>query len=221
MTTRSRFIEAKVADYAAAHVTPVDAVAAELRAATLAEVPDWAMMQIGDDQARLMELLVRAMRVERAIEIGTFTGYSALAVARGLAPGGTLLCCDISDEWTSIARRFWAKAGLDDRIELRIGPALDTLRALPLEATFDFAFIDADKTGYAAYLGELVPRTRVGGLILADNTLQNGRVVDPSADDDSVVAIRAFNDLVTADARLESVLLPIGDGITAIQKVGD
>jgi caffeoyl-CoA O-methyltransferase len=219
MTTRSRFIQANVADYAAAHVTPVDTVAVELREATLTEVPDWAMMQIGDDQARLMELLVRAMRVERAIEIGTFTGYSALAVARGLAPGGTLLCCEISDEWTSIARRFWAKAGVDDRIELRIGPALDTLRSLPLEPTFDFAFVDADKTGYAAYLGELVPRMRLGGVVLADNTLQNGRVVGPDADDESVLAIRAFNDAVLADERLLSVLLPIGDGVTAIQKV--
>jgi len=219
MTTRSRFIQANVADYAAAHVTPVDAIGVELREATLTEVPDWAMMQIGDDQARLMELLVRAMRVERAIEIGTFTGYSALAVARGLAPGGTLLCCDISDEWTSIARRFWAKAGVDDRIELRIGPALDTLRSLPDEPTFDFAFVDADKTGYVAYLGELVPRMRLGGVVLADNTLQNGRVVEPDADDESVVAIRAFNDAVLADERLLSVLLPIGDGVTAIQKV--
>jgi caffeoyl-CoA O-methyltransferase len=219
MTTRSRFIQQAVADYAAAHVTPVDAVAAELRAATLAEVPDWAMMQIGDDQARLMELLVRAMRVERAIEIGTFTGYSALAVARGLAPGGRLLCCDISDEWTSIARRFWTKAGVDDRIDLRIGPALDTLRSLPDEPTFDFAFVDADKTGYVDYLGELVPRLRTGGLVLADNTLQNGRVVDDETGDDSVVAIRAFNDAVLVDRRLASVLLPIGDGITVIQKV--
>jgi caffeoyl-CoA O-methyltransferase len=219
MTIRSRFIQQAVADYAAAHVTPVDAVAAELRAATLAEVPDWAMMQIGDDQARLMELLVRAMRVERAIEIGTFTGYSALAVARGLAPGGRLLCCDISDEWTSIARRFWTKAGVDDRIDLRIGPALDTLRSLPDEPTFDFAFVDADKTGYVDYLGELVPRLRTGGLVLADNTLQNGRVVDDETGDDSVVAIRAFNDAVLVDRRLASVLLPIGDGITVIQKV--
>jgi caffeoyl-CoA O-methyltransferase len=219
VTTRSRFIQAAVADYAAAHVTPADHIAEELRTATLAEVPDWAVMQIGDDQAQLMELLVRAMRVERAIEIGTFTGYSALAVARGLAPGGRLLCCDISEEWTAIARHFWAKAGVDDRIDLEIGPAIDTLRALPVEPTFDFAFIDADKTGYLAYLEELVPRMRIGGLVLADNTLQNGRVVDPAENDESVVAIRAFNDAVVADGRLESVLLPIGDGVTAIQKV--
>ena len=219
MSTRSRFIQADVADYAAEHVTPVDAVAASLRSATLAEVPDWAMMQIGDDQARLMELMVRAMRVERAIEIGTFTGYSALAVARGLAPGGTLLCCDVSDEWTSIARRFWAEAGVDDRIELRIGPALETLRSLPAEPVYDFAFIDADKVGYLGYLTELVPRMRLGGVVLADNTLQNGRVVDGGDDDPSVVAIRAFNDAVLSDERLLSVLLPIGDGVSAIQKV--
>jgi len=220
MSTRSQFIEAAVAEYAAAHSTPADDVAQELRAATLTEVEQWAMMQIGDDQARLMELLVRAMGVQRAIEIGTFTGYSALAVARGLAPGGTLLCCDVSEEWTSIARRFWAKAGVDDRIELRIGSAIDTLRSLPDEPTFDFAFVDADKTGYVAYLGELIPRMRIGGLILADNTLQGGRVVDPDADDGSVLAIRAFNDVVLSDERLACVLLPIGDGVTVIQKVG-
>ena len=221
MSTRSRFIVPAIADYAAAHTTPADAVAEAIRATTLAELPDWAMMQIGDDQARLMELLVRAMGVRRAIEIGTFTGYSALAVARGLAPGGRLLCCDVSEEWTAIARRFWADAGVDDRIELRLGPALETLRSLPEEPTFDFAFVDADKTGYVDYLGELVPRLRVGALVLADNTLQSGRVTEPDATDDAVVAIRAFNDAVLADRRLASVLLPIGDGVTVIQKVRD
>jgi caffeoyl-CoA O-methyltransferase len=165
-----------------------------------------------------MELVARAMGARRAIEIGTFTGYSALAVARGMGPEGRLLCCDVSEEWTAIAREHWQRAGVADRIELRLGPALDTLRSLPLEPVFDLAFVDADKTGYVDYLGELVPRMRTGGLLLADNTLQDGRVLDQGATDESVVAIRAFNDAVMADERLTCVLLPIGDGVTFIQK---
>jgi caffeoyl-CoA O-methyltransferase len=177
-----------------------------------------AMMQIGDDQAVLMELIARAMGARNAIEIGTFTGYSSLAVARGMGPEGRLLCCDVSEEWTSVARDFWDRAGVADRIELRLGPALDTLRSLPREEQFDLAFVDADKTGYAGYYEELIPRMRRGGLILVDNTLQGGRVVDESADDDNTVAIRRFNDDVLADQRVRLVLLPIGDGVTVIQK---
>jgi caffeoyl-CoA O-methyltransferase len=177
------------------------------------------MMQIGDDQSVLMELLARATGARRAIEIGTFTGTSALAVARGMGPDGRLLCCDVSAEWTDVAREHWARAGVADRIELRIGPALETLRSLPLEPAYDLAFVDADKTGYAGYFDELVPRLRDGGLLLADNTLQQGRVADPEARDESVVAIRAFNDKVLADDRVQCVVLPLGDGVTVIQKV--
>jgi len=215
---RSHFVDPAVAAYAAAHTTPPDDVGVGIRTATTERVPDWAMMQIGDDQAVLMEILARAMGAQRAIEIGTFTGYSAIAVARGMGPDGRLLCCDVSEEWTAIAREHWAQAGVDDRIELRIGPAIETLRSLPLDETFDLAFVDADKTGYADYLDELVPRMRAGGLILADNTLQGGGVVDEAVSDASVVAIRAFNDKVLADPRLLCVLLPIGDGVTVIQK---
>jgi caffeoyl-CoA O-methyltransferase len=135
-----------------------------------------------------------------------------------MGPAGRLLCCDVSEEWTAIAREFWKRAGVADQIELRIGPALDTLRALPADAGFDFAFVDADKTAYLDYYEALVPRLRTSGLLLADNTLQGGRVADTSAQDAHVQAIRAFNDRVKADARVQSVLLHIGDGLTIIQK---
>jgi caffeoyl-CoA O-methyltransferase len=176
-------------------------------------------MQIGDDQATFMEILARAIGARRAVEVGTFTGYSALAVARGMGPEGHLLCLDVSEEWTAIAREYWARAGVDDRIELRLGPAIDTLRSLPNDEQFDLAFVDADKTGYPDYYDELIPRLRAGGLLLADNTLQGGRVIDESADDSSTSAIRIFNDRVAADSRVRVVLLPIGDGVSVIQKL--
>lgn len=218
-SARSWVVEERIGDYVAAHTTPPDDVVRDLRTATLEVAGQWAMMQIGDDQARLMEVVARATGARRAIEIGTFTGYSALAVARGMGPEGRLLCCDVSEEWTAVARAHWEQAGVSDRIELRLGPALDTLRSLPVEPTFDLAFVDADKTGYLDYFHELVPRLRVGGLLLADNTLQRGQVADPAVTDESVVAIRTFNDAVLADDRVVSVLLPIGDGLTFIQRV--
>jgi caffeoyl-CoA O-methyltransferase len=150
--------------------------------------------------------------------VGTFTGLSALSIARGLAPGGQLLCCDISEEYTSVARRVWRRAGVDDRIELRIGPAAATLAALPEKAHIDLAFIDADKTGYPTYWAALVPRMVQGGLIVVDNVLRNGRVVSPGNDPDDL-AIVAFNDLVLGDDRVESVMLPVADGLTLARKL--
>jgi caffeoyl-CoA O-methyltransferase len=219
MSTRSWLVQPRIGEYIATNTTPADPVVADIRAATEAAAPQWSMMQIGDDQFVFMEILARAMGARRAIEIGTFTGTSAVAVAKGMGPEGRLLCCDVSEEWTAIARQHWAEAGVADRIELRIGPAIDTLRSLPAEPTFDLAFVDADKTGYPDYYDELVPRLRDGGLLLADNTLQQGRVADPEANDQSVVAIRAFNDKVLADERVACVLLPLGDGVTVIQKL--
>jgi caffeoyl-CoA O-methyltransferase len=216
--TRSRFIEEAAAEYAAAHSSGPDQLQLELQEVTQQQTGSAAGMQIGDDQAVLMEMIARATGARRAVEVGTFTGYSALAVARGMGPEGRLLCCDISDEWTSIARRYWERAGVADRIELRLGPALDTLRALPETEQFDLAFVDADKTGYAGYYDEILPRLRPGGLLLADNTLQSGRVMDPAANDPSTEAIRAFNDLVAADPRVRVILLPIGDGVSFVQK---
>ena len=218
---RSQFIDAVIDDYAAAHSTPPDAEQLDLQRITQAKTGRAAGMQIGDDQAVLMEMLVRAMGATRAIEIGTFTGYSALAVARGLGAGGHLLCCDVSEEWTSMARRYWERAGLTDRIELRLGPALETLARLPIGQLFDFAFIDADKTGYAQYYEEVLTRLRPGGLILLDNTLQGGHVVGDLADNEDVAAIRSLNDAIAADPRVKVVLIPIGDGVSFVQKLGE
>jgi caffeoyl-CoA O-methyltransferase len=217
--TRSQFVVDSVAEYASAHSTEPDDVQAALREVTSERTGQAAGMQIGDDQAILMEIIARAMGARRAVEVGTFTGSSALAVARGMGPEGRLLCCDVSAEWTAIAQEYWDRAGVSDRIELRLGPAIDTLRALPREEQFDLAFVDADKTGYLEYYEEIVPRLRHGGLMLADNTLQGGRVLDPGADDQSTAAIRAFNDNAVADQRMRVVLLPIGDGVTFLQKI--
>jgi caffeoyl-CoA O-methyltransferase len=216
---RSHFIDPEIDDYSALHSATPDALQLALQHTTQEKTGNAAGMQIGDDQAALMEIIVRAMGAKRAVEVGTFTGYSALAVARGLGADGHLLCCDVSEEWTAIAREAWQDAGVADRIELKIGPAVDTLRALPTDEAFDFAFIDADKTGYAEYYEEILTRTRVGGLILLDNMLQSGRVIDSAANDDSVVAIRALNDLIAADPRVKVVLLPVGDGVTVAQKL--
>jgi caffeoyl-CoA O-methyltransferase len=216
---RSRFTESAIDEYAADHSSGPDDVQQRLQETTVEKTGGASMMQIGDDQAVLMETIVRAMGARRAVEVGTFTGYSALAVARGLGPGGYLLCCDVSEEWTAIARDAWEEAGVADRIDLRIAPGADTLRSLPNEESFDFAFIDADKTGYPVYYEEILSRLRPGGLILIDNVLQNGRVLDESAQDESVVAIRELNDAIVKDDRVRVVLLPIGDGVSVVQKL--
>ena len=177
-----------------------------------------ASMQIGADQGAFMTLLARAIGARRAVEVGTFTGYSALCLARGLPPDGRLLCCDVSAEWTAIARRYWEKAGVADRIELRIGPAAETLAALPPEPAFDLAFIDADKPSYPVYYEEILKRLRPGGLVLVDNVLWMGRVADPSANDEATAALRAFNAKLAGDPRVEVVMLPIADGLTIARK---
>jgi caffeoyl-CoA O-methyltransferase len=165
-----------------------------------------------------MTVLTRLLGVKQAVEVGTFTGYSALSIARGLEPGGHLLCCDVSEEWTSLGRQAWERAGVSDRIKLRIGPAIDTLRGLPPEETIDLAFIDADKRSYASYYEELLARLRPNGAILVDNTLWMGTVVDASVTDDDTKAIRAFNDAVATDDRVDTVQLPISDGLTLLRK---
>jgi caffeoyl-CoA O-methyltransferase len=165
-----------------------------------------------------MSLLARLVDARFAVEVGTFTGYSSICLARGLAPGGRLLCCDVSEEWTAIAREHWVQAGVDDRIELVIGPAADTLRALPADPPIDLAFIDADKGGYRTYWDEVVRRLRPGGLVLVDNVLWGGRVVDEADQSDDTVAIRALNDHVASDERVDAVLLPIADGLTIARR---
>jgi predicted O-methyltransferase YrrM len=216
---RTRFIDAAIEEYSAAHSTGPDVHQSTLQATTREKTGRAAGMQIGDDQAVVMEMIVRAMGAKSAVEVGTFTGYSALAIARGLGPEGRLLCCDVSEEWTSIARDAWEEAGVEGRIELRIGPGLETLRALEPVEQFDFAFIDADKESYPRYYDEILPRLRSGGFLLLDNMLQGGRVIDPSATDESVVAIRSMNDTIKQDSRVAVVLLPIGDGVSFVQKL--
>jgi caffeoyl-CoA O-methyltransferase len=214
---RASLLAPEIADYIAERTAAPDDVLVRLQVRT-AELGRAAGMQIGADQGALLTLLTRLVGATSAVEVGTFTGYSSISIARGLAPGGRLLCCDVSEEFTALARDAWAEAGLTDVIELRIAPAIETLRALPDDPTIDLAFIDADKGGYAGYFEELLPRVRPGGLLLVDNTLWSGRVVDDAADDADTRAIKAFNDAVAADDRVESYLLPIGDGLTLIRK---
>jgi predicted O-methyltransferase YrrM len=203
--------------YLVAHGTPPDDVQEALIERT-SELGGISMMQIAPEQGAFMTILTRLLGVRHAVEVGTFTGYSSLCIARGLADGGKLICCDVSDEWTSIAREFWARAGVADRIDLRIAPALETLAALPEDEHLDLVFIDADKENYANYYDALLPRLRVNGVILVDNTLWSGAVIDEARDDSSTVAIRAFNDMVAADDRVDSVQLAISDGLTLLRK---
>jgi caffeoyl-CoA O-methyltransferase len=207
-------VTAELQRYIVAHSTPIDDVQRELIDETYRVAGDAASMQIAPDQGQLLTILTRLTDARSAVELGTFTGYSALCIARGLADGGRLLCCDVSEEWTSIARRSWARAGLADRIELRIAPAIETVRSLQLQPTIDLAFIDADKPSYVDYWDELVPRMRPGGLVVADNVLWSGEVADPGATGHNVEAIRRFNDRVAADDRVDVVMLPISDGVT-------
>ncbi len=180
-----------------------------------------AVMQITPGQGAFMALLVRLMGAATCIEVGTFTGYSALAVARALPPGGKLICCDVSEEWTAMGRRYWREAGVEEKIDLRIAPALDTLEALGSEGLggkVDFAFIDADKVNYAAYYEALLGLLRPGGLIAVDNVLWSGAVVDPEDSSADTAAIRELNETIATDERVDHVLLPVGDGLTLARK---
>jgi caffeoyl-CoA O-methyltransferase len=214
---KSFHLSPEVHDYLVAHGSPPDLVQQELIEETRA-LGGVSIMQIAPEQGAFMQLITSAIGARHAIEIGTFTGYSSLCIARGLPEDGRLTCCDVSEEWTAIARRAWQKAGVSDRIELRIGPAIETLRALPEEPTFDLAFVDADKSGYADYFDALLPRLRVGGLMLIDNVLWSGNVANPAKNDDQTNAIRAFNDKVASDPRVECVMLPISDGLSLLRK---
>lgn len=180
-----------------------------------------AVMQISPEQGQLMGLLAELMGARRAIEIGTFTGYSALAVASAMGPQGRLVCCDISEEYTNVARRYWAEAGIADRIELKLGPALPTLDALLAKGEagkFDFAFIDADKTNYDAYYEQTLQLVRPGGLISIDNVLWGGDVADKTKNDEDTVAIRRLNAKLHRDERITLSLVPIGDGLTLARR---
>ena len=219
MTPRSFLLTPELAGYVRASSEAPDDVVSDLLAETAAmaergEAP--ATFQIAPEQGVFMQLLTRALRARQAIEIGTFTGYSALCIARGLPEDGSLLCLDRSQEWTSVARRYWARAGVDDRIDLRLGDALTTLRSLPSAETFDLAFVDADKTGYPAYVEELYGRMTPNGVVLLDNTLRQGRALAPTTEDDHAVV--ALNTALAVDPRWETVLLPLADGLTMLRK---
>ena len=219
MTPRSFLLTPQLAEYVRASSDPLDEVMADLvretaELAARGEVS--ATMQIAPEQGVLMRLLTTALGARTAIEIGTFTGFSALCIARGLPADGSLLCLDRDEQVTAVARRYWARAGLADRIELRLGDALPSLRSLPAEPTFDLAFVDADKTGYAAYVAELHPRLRPNGVVLLDNTLRDGRVLDPR--DESDRALAELNAALAADPRWETALLPLADGLTLLRK---
>jgi predicted O-methyltransferase YrrM len=180
-----------------------------------------AHMQIGPDQGAFLSLLIRLTGARRALEIGTFTGYSALAVAAALPADGRLIACDVSEEWTRIARRYWEEAGVAGKIELRLGPAATTLKALLHEcgqASFDFAFLDADKTNYDAYYEASLKLVRAGGLIALDNMLWGGSVADPGIHEADTVALRALNRKVHEDDRVDACLLTLGDGVLLVRK---
>ena len=214
---KSFFLSPEIHHYLVEHGTPPDSVQRALMEET-ADLGGISMMQISPEQGAFMTLLTKLVGARDAVEVGTFTGYSALCIARGLPADGHLLCCDVSEEWTSVGRKHWEQAGVADRIELRIAPALETLRALPTGESIDLAFIDADKPNYAGYYEEILPRLRPTGVLLVDNVLWGGNVIEEDPKDENRVAIRAFNDMVAADDRVEAVMLPLGDGLTLIRK---
>src|SRR6188472_2806916 len=209
-------VDPAINDYLVAHSEPADDVLRDLAEETHRELGGRATMQISHDEGELLTMLVRLTGARQAVEVGTFTGYSSICIARGLPSDGHLLCCDVSEDYTSVARRYWERAGVTDKIELRIAPAVETLADLPTDPYLDFAFVDADKTGYASYVAEIVPRLRPGGLMVLDNMLWSGEVLDPQDDDGRAVA--DLNDALVADDRLDVVLLPVRDGVSLARK---
>jgi len=209
-------------DYLLRSATPLDPVLESLIDRT-AELGDPSVMLVPAEQAALLTLLTRLVGAGTAVDVGTFTGCSALAMARGLRPGGRVISCDITDKWLHIAREHWDRAGAMDRIDFRLGPADETLRALPDETPVDIAFLDADKESYETYYRRLVPLLRTGGLLVVDNVFFNGYVLAPELAPEgiertSAAALRSFNALLAADERMDTVMLPISDGLTIARK---
>jgi len=220
MASDGKFVilDAKLYDYVVAHGHNADPLLAELAEETASKLGRVAGMQIAPEQGTLMTMLARIVGARRAIEVGTFTGYSSICIARALPADGNLLCCDVNEEWTAIARHYWHEAAVVDRITLKLAPALDTLRGLPLQENFDFAFIDADKANYRNYYEEILRRTRSGGLILIDNVLWSGEVLNPSNRTADTRAIRELNDFLAQDQRVDVVMLAVADGLTICHK---
>lgn len=219
MTRAPFYLSDELAAYVATHHDPDEPVVADLVAET-AELSA-ANMQVASGQARLLSMLVAAMGATRVLEVGTFTGLSALRMAQALPADGHLVACDVSEEWTAIARRYWERAGVADRITLRLGPAAETLAALAAEEAgpFDLAFVDADKEGYRGYVDAIHPLLRTDGLVLVDNTLWSGHITDdPAGADEATRALQAFNDAVVTDERFETVLVPAYDGLTVLRR---
>jgi caffeoyl-CoA O-methyltransferase len=220
MSTPGKFIkiDQPLYNYVVQHGHNHDAVLAELAGETIRRLGAVAGMQVAPEQGTLLTILARTVGARSAVEVGTFTGYSAICIARGLASDGQLLCCDVNGEWTTIARDYWHKAGVDKRITLKLAPALETLRDLPEAPRFDFAFIDADKSNYLNYYEEILKRTRTGGLILIDNVLWSGAVLDPANRTADTQAIRQLNDFVRHDERVDAVMIAISDGLTICRR---
>lgn len=212
-------ITAELAAYVDRHFSGRDRVLARVEEETAA-LGEAAVMQTDPAQAALLELLVRVSGAKRAIEIGTFTGYGAIRIARGLGEDGTLLCCELDSNRAAAARRNLDTAGVGERVRIEIGPAIATLRALPAEPFFDFAYLDADKAGYPDYYEELVPRLVPNGLLAIDNVLMSGRVLKPAPDDEGTIAVAQLNDRIVSDERVDSVLLAMADGLTLVRRRG-
>jgi predicted O-methyltransferase YrrM len=214
MAARAPFLPEKIARYIHEHSVREPGILRELRAATASVAHSG--MQIGADQGQFMAILVKLMGAKRCLEIGTYTGYSALAVALALPKDGSIVCCDVSEEWTAVGKPFWRKAGVAKKIDLRIGPALETLKKL--KGPFDFVFIDADKQNYLNYYERCLELLRRGGLIVVDNVLWSGDVANQAAKDELTVALRKFNDKLHKDKRVGLAMLSIGDGVTLALK---
>ena len=191
----------------------------ELRRETEQRIGRLAGMMISEEQGLLLRILVAAIGARRAVEVGTFTGYSAACMAAALPADGRLVCCDVSQEWTSIGVPYWRRGGLSERIDLRIAPALDTLRELPSQPPIDFAFVDADKDNYVAYFEALLPKLRPNGLLAFDNVMWHNWMMDAANQDAETIGIREFNDHILGDPRIETVMLHVGDGVTLIRKL--
>lgn len=221
MSSKTLNLNDRVYAYLLKNISIESPAARELREETHA-TQSMAGMQVSPEQASFMAFLVQALNVEQAVEVGTFTGYSALVVAQALPENGRLIACDVSKEWTDIGRKYWQQAGVDHKIDLRLAPAAETLEQLLAdgqESKFDFAFIDADKSNYTVYYELCLSLLRVGGIVAVDNVLWGGRTADPTLTDASTTAIRQLNALIADDCRVAATMLPVGDGLTLARKL--